>query len=442
MSHPHGQLQELNLDGLVGPTHNYSGLARGNLASTQHQGLQSNPRGAALEGIQKIRVLQGFGLLQGILPPHPRPNLPLLHSLGFGGSLNSLLDTAARQAPAMLAASYSASAMWTANAATVCAASDSVDGRTHFTPANLVHSLHRHHEVTETTRVLRQLFHDEAHFIVHDPLPAVGSLSDEGAANHTRLHTTKSSVHLFAWGKSNEVARGPVRFPARQSLEASRAVARLHQLTHEPLFWQQHPEGIDAGAFHTDVLAVGNESVLLLHEDAFTNMADLLAQLQVRLGPEFQSCVATSNELPVRDAVRGYAFNSQLVTLPSGKMRIVAPQEAAEIETCRRYLERVMVEVPAVEDVTYVPVRQSMSNGGGPACLRLRVPLNVAQLPCVAPQAFVSEDLLSTLETFIRGRYRDRVTPADLRDPEFAQESLESYVQLMSILGIEAASQV
>jgi succinylarginine dihydrolase len=431
-------LQELNLDGLVGPTHNYAGLAHGNLASAQHQGLESNPKAAALEGIAKMRVLLGLGLLQGLLPPHPRPNLSLLHRLGFTGDLGFVLDQAAQRAPSILAASYSASAMWTANAATICPSSDSLDGRTHITPANLLHSLHRHQEARQTTRVLRSLFRDPEHFVVHDALPAVAQLSDEGAANHTRLQTEVGSVQLFAWGRTSEFpASSPQIFPARQTLEACRAVARLHQLKDEPLYWQQEPRGIDAGAFHTDVLAVGNGAVLLLHEDAFANTETLLAQLGQRLGPTFRAIVARRAELPIKEAVQGYAFNSQLVTLPNGKMRIVAPLEASELPGCRDYLARVLDEAPQIEGVTYVPVRQSMSNGGGPACLRLRVPLTQQELSALAPQAVMSETVLTTLETYINTHYRDRVAPADLRDPEFARESLETHAALMAVLHME-----
>lgn len=443
MTSPDANLRELNLDGLVGPTHNYAGLAHGNLASAQHQGSESNPRAAALEGLDKARTLAALGVLQGFLPPHPRPNLPLLRSLGFSGDLATLLNRAAKEAPAVLAASYSASAMWTANAATVCPATDSLDGRTHFTPANLVHSLHRHQEALETTRVLRSLFHDTSRFVVHDPLPAVGVYSDEGAANHTRLHTSQNDVQLFAWGRTNERAvETPQLYPARQTLEASKAVARLHQLRSSPVFWQQKPSGIDAGAFHTDVLAVGNGSILLLHEDAFVATDALVEELERGLGSEFRAIIASSSELPSHEAIRGYAFNSQLVTLPNGRMLIVAPKEASESPSCRAYLERACHETAVVEGVTYVPVRQSMANGGGPACLRLRVPLTEEALAAVSSRAFASVGVMAELENLIRNRYRDRVTFDDLRDPDFAGESLETYLALIDVIGLEAPDHV
>ncbi len=428
---------EVNFDGLVGPTHNYAGLARGNLASAKHQGLTSNPRAAALEGLAKMRTLFGLGVKQAILPPQQRPNLPLLHRLGFTGPLDTVITRAAREAPRVLAASYSASAMWTANAATVCPASDALDNRVHFTPANLVSLLHRHQEASETAATLQTIFADPQHFVVHDPLPAVSYFSDEGAANHTRLvGLSGEAVHLFAWGKTSDAASSadvPKVHPARQALEASQAIARLHQLRSPAVFWQQAPAGIDAGAFHTDVLAVGNGNVLLLHEHAFVNHRALLSDLGQRL-TGFRACVATEAELPTEDAVKGYPFNSQLVSLPNGKMRIIAPQEAHDSPTCRAYLERVVQEVEVVEGVTYLPVRQSMANGGGPACLRLRVRLTGAQVSAMRGRVVVTEPLLSELEAFVSARYRDALTPGDLADPTLALESLQSHAELCRIL--------
>ncbi len=429
--------QEVNFDGLVGPTHNYAGLARGNLASAEHRGLTSNPRAAALEGLAKMRTLLALGLTQGILPPQPRPNLPLLHRLGFTGPLATVIERATREAPRVLAAAYSASAMWTANAATVCPSEDAADNRVHLTPANLVSLLHRHQEAHETAATLQRLFADREHFVVHEPLPPVSFFSDEGAANHTRLYGEDGeALHLFAWGRIHDpqaVVAAPTVHPARQAYEASRAIARLHQLKTPALFWQQAPSGIDAGAFHTDVLAVGNGPVLLLHEHAFVNHAALLADLEQRI-PGFQACLATAAELPTADAVKGYPFNSQLVTLPNGKMRLLAPREAEDNPTCSAYLARVVNELDAVEGVTYLPVRQSMANGGGPACLRLRVPLTDTQLSAIRGRVIATETLLDELVQFVQTRYRETITPADLSDPQLAVESLQIHAEIQRIL--------
>ena len=69
---------EVNFDGLVGPTHNYGGLAHGNLAAAANEGKVSNPREAALQGLTKMRWMLRQGLVQGCLPPQERPHVAKL----------------------------------------------------------------------------------------------------------------------------------------------------------------------------------------------------------------------------------------------------------------------------------------------------------------------------------------------------------------------------
>jgi len=189
----------VNFDGLPGPTHNYSGLARGNLAAERNAQQVANPREAALQGLAKMRSLATRGYAQGVLPPHERPSVSALRALGFGGSDHEVIVAAGRDAPEILAACSSAAAMWVANAATISARADCGDGRVHFTPANLVTHFHRALEAPVTTRVLRAIFADEARFRVHDALPAAPQFGDEGAANHTRFaaDVTAPGVELF-----------------------------------------------------------------------------------------------------------------------------------------------------------------------------------------------------------------------------------------------------
>src|SRR6185312_6376895 len=193
----------MNFDGLPGPTHNYSGLARGNLAAERNAQQVANPREAALQGLAKMRALAARGHAQGVLPPHERPSVPALRALGFGGSDHDVIETAGRDAPELLAACSSAAAMWAANAATVSAAADCGDGRIHFTPANLVTHFHRALEAPTTTRVLRAIFADQTRFCVHDPLPAAPQFGDEGAANHTRFtrRSGEAGVEFFVYGR-------------------------------------------------------------------------------------------------------------------------------------------------------------------------------------------------------------------------------------------------
>jgi succinylarginine dihydrolase len=429
--------REYNFDGLVGPTHNYAGLSPGNLASEAHEGQVSSPLRAALEGLEKMRAVAALGVGQAVLPPQPRPSLRTLRALGFSGSDEEVLVRAAREAEPLVRLVSSAAAMWTANAATSAPSEDTLDGRMHLTPANLQAMFHREIEADTTTRVLRSIFADTTHFSVHAPLPGGGQFSDEGAANHTRLAVpSRPAVHLFAWGRSSyRPAPAPVRFPARQTLEASEALARLHQLAGaQCLFPQQAPAGIDAGAFHSDVLAVGNEGFLMLHAAAFTEPETLLARLAEKLGPGFRWALASEAELPLQEAVAAYPFNSQLVTLPSGKMAIVAPKEAEERPRSRAFLERVVAEDNPVEAVHYLEVRQSMNNGGGPACLRQRIRLTDAERAVVRPRVFYDEALHRELAAWVRRHYRERLSPDDLRDPALAREGMAALDALTQLL--------
>lgn len=435
------ELSTASFDGLVGPTHNFAGLAHGNVASADNDGLVSNPKAAAQQGLAKMRALRALGVVQGVLPPQMRPCMTTLRRLGFRGADEAILARVASKEPRLLRAVSSASAMWAANAATVAPATDTVDGRTHLVPANLRYMFHRSIEAEGTTRALRAIFADPRRFVVHDALPGGYHFADEGAANHTRLSTGGSeprAVHLFAWGRSGEgtAAQAPVRYPARQTREASAAVGRLLGLREEDVVLaMQHPEGIDRGAFHTDVLAVGEGSFLMFHELAFANEADVLADLRLRLGDELVVARATEAELPAEEAVAAYPFNSQLAPLAGGKLAIVAPIECRDRPRVKAFFDRVLDEDNPVTQVIYLDVRQSMRNGGGPACLRLRVPLTPSDVDGLAARVILDDALESALSSWIDRHYRDRLTPADLADPALFVESMNALDQLTTLLG-------
>jgi succinylarginine dihydrolase len=435
---------EINFDGIVGPTHNYAGLSPGNVASLAHAGQAANPRRAALQGLSKMRLVASLGVGQAVLPPHERPRMRTLRQLGFRGSDEEVLAAASSGDGHLLRLCSSAAAMWTANAATCVPSEDSADRRLHLVPANLTSMFHRVLEADTTARVLRAIFADPARFAVHDPLPGGAQLSDEGAANHTRLTAPgRPAAHLFAWGRAAygaaPVSGEPLRFPARQTREASEALARLGQLDpSRAIFPQQHPRGIDAGAFHTDVLAVGNGNVLLLHELAFTQHEALLRRLRELLGDSFVAHVATGSELPVASAVAAYPFNSQLLTVPGGQMVILAPEESRAEPRARAFLERVVASGGPVREVHYLDLRDSMENGGGPACLRQRIVLTAEERAAVRARVFWDDALGAELEAWVGRHYRDRVTGDDLRDPSLHRESLAALDELTRMLRLGA----
>jgi succinylarginine dihydrolase len=330
--------------------------------------------------------------------------------------------------------------MWTANAATVAPSSDTEDGRLHLTVANLTAMFHRSLEPKDTTAVLSRIFSDEERFAVHPPLPSGAHFADEGAANHLRLVTEAGTVHVMAWGRSgSDPPQSGGSFPRRQSREASLAVARLNAVSPSLVLpWQQDVRGIDCGAFHSDVLAVGNDGFLMMHELAFVHYRDLVLELKKRLGGAFSCAIAYETELAAAEAVGSYPFNSQVVTLPDRSMAIVAPAEARDAEHARRFLDRVVAGDNPVRAVHYVDVNGSMSNGGGPACLRLRVVLTESERAAISARVFLDDALHADLAHWIERHYRDRLTGSDLADPDLLVEVRTALDELTTLLGLGA----
>ncbi len=438
--------REFNFDGLVGPSHNYAGLSFGNVASSNNVKSVSNPKEAALQGLAKMRALASRGFAQALLPPQDRPNFQLLRSLGFSGSDADVIARAYKEAPAILACAYSASPMWTANAGTVSPSADTADGRTHFTVANLNNKLHRSYEHTQTARALRAVFYDEKCFAVHDALPPTPAFGDEGAANHTRLCAAPGApgVEMFVYGRVefDPDATAPKRFPARQTLEASQAVARLHGLQNRRvLFVQQDPAIIDQGVFHNDVIAVGNGNVLFYHQQAFIDEAATLASLQRALAgvqAELRPVRVNDAEVSVDDAVSSYLFNSQLLSKPDGRMALVVPQECHENEAVARYLQRLTASGAPIDELISFDLRQSMRNGGGPACLRLRVVLTGAEEAAMHQGVRMTDALYAQLVRWVEKHYRDRLAPSDLADPSLVIEVQAALDELGAILQLPA----
>ena len=431
--------REANFDGLVGPTHNYGGLSDGNLASARNEGLVSSPRAGVLEGLAKMKRLADSGLVQGLLPPHERPYLPLLRRAGFSGSDSSVIEAAWRSAPGLLRKACSASPMWAANAATVSPSADTKDGRLHFTPANLLTTLHRSIEGEQTKRALDWAFADNGRFSVHDVLPMQPDFADEGAANHVRLCAEQGGegVEIFVYGRTADEAWSG-KFPARQTLEACQAVARSHGLDPKrTVFLRQSPQAIDAGAFHNDVVCVGTKTTLFFHELAFADRDSALEAIRRAADGLFEPdfVEVPQAEVPISDAITSYLFNSQLLEWP-GEDRLVhiAPKETEEPASTQAYCSAMTAGNGPIGRVEFVEVRQSMRNGGGPACLRLRVVLTDQELAAVTPRALMSDALYPELVAWAERHYREQLGPNDLADPALLVESREALDALTQIL--------
>jgi len=410
---------EINFDGIIGPSHNYAGLSIGNIASSTNAGATAYPREAALQGIAKMRHNMGLGLTQGFFMPLDRPNEGWLEALG---------TTIADAEPHLRAAAFSASSMWAANAATISPAPDAPDGKCHLTVANLQTMPHRSHEWPGTLAQLKLAFADRDHFSVHAPVPS--PFGDEGAANHMRLCPGHDApgVEIFVYGKSG----GP--FPARQHVEASKAVARKHRLGDDRVIFAQQAEiAIAAGAFHNDVVAVANERVLFTHEQAFEQPDALYNAIRNKI-PDAEIIIVPADKVSLDDAIRSYLFNAQLVTLPDdGGMALILPSEARENDAVWRYLADLVAGNGSIRQLCPVDVRQSMANGGGPACLRLRV---------VADPAFVDQRFLATTEKLdaiariVTDHWPVEINPDQLSDPELTEAIKAARDRLLAVCGL------
>ena len=426
--------REYNFDGLIGPTHNYAGLSFGNIASATNKGAASNPREAALQGLAKMRAAMALGLGQGFLPPQDRPHLKTLRTLGFSGTDRQIVERAASDAPELLANCYAASSMWTANAATVAPSPDTEDGKVHFTPANLAANFHRAIEAETTARALAHIFADERYFAHHPALPGAMHFGDEGAANHGRLAEDHGElgVHLFVYGEDGE------KFPARQKRRASEAVARNHRLDPaKTVFVKQSRAALDAGAFHNDVVGVANATVLFLHEQSFEHRDEAYAAIRAA-APFAEVIEAPASTVSLDDAVKSYLFNSQLVTLAGGETALILPVESEENPRVKAFLEDTLARNNSINRLVFRNVRESMRNGGGPACLRLRVVLSEEEAAAANGRFMLDEDKIAALESWVKTHYRDRVAPDDLRDPAFMEESFAAMQALTDLLGMGA----
>lgn len=385
---------------MSGPTHFYGGLSFGNTASMTHSHEKSNPKQAALEGLRKMRFMMELGIPQALFPPHDRPSIAHLRMVGYSGSDNEVLEKAD---PELLALFSSSSSMWAANAASVTPSQDSLDGKLHLTAANLATEPHRSIEAAQTTLYLQKIF---PFATIHPPLPSC--IGDEGAANQIRL---EGGTHLFVYGRSLRDI-GSKQFPARQYREASEAIIRSHQIK-KSVVLKQSQKAIDAGVFHNDVIAMGYENLFIYHEEAFEETPNL----------PFETIRVT--ELSLEEAVKSYLFNSQIARVDN-QLLLIAPKECENLD---------LAFLP-FDQIHYVDLRQSMHNGGGPACLRLSVLLNKEEISKTHPGIFLTPKLYETLETWVNSHYRDSLNPSDLRDPQFLKENREALDQLTKILDL------
>ena len=429
-------MPEVNFDGLIGPTHNYSGLSEGNNASKENYSSPSNPKKAALQGIKKAETLISYGSRQGFFLPHERPFIPGLKKLGFNGTDEEILSLAFRHSKVLLNNFSSASSMWAANAATISPSPDTQDNKIHLTPANLNSMFHRSIETEFTYQQCKIIFPKE-YFEIHNPAVSISGYGDEGAANHLRISKSdnEKGFEIFVYGESGfKIDKTLVK---RQALEVSRSIAINHKLDMENTFFlQQKHQAIEEGSFHNDIVSLSNKNVFIAHEDAFQNRDDLKKMLNILESKidNFQYIEISNSEIPLKDIISSYLLNSQLITNVDNEMQLILPEEVKAYDNCLSWLDK-LKQISDVKLFDYVDIRQSMMNGGGPACLRLKVILNDEELESLNQNFLMNNERLESIKLLIEKEYRDVLYPDDLKDPSLLDESRRVLDELTKIFG-------
>jgi len=426
---------EVNFDGLIGPTHNHSGLALGNIASLSHKYLTSSPKQAALQGLAKMKLVHSLGITQGFIPPQERPNIDALKEIGYKGTDDEIVKKVSDDDQNIFLSCCSASSMWCANAATVTPSLDTKDGKVHITTSNLITYPHRAAEIKQTDQFLKEIFDGDS-FVIHSPLTGDNEF-DEGAANHMRLAAKHSSsaVHVFVYGNIDSTRL----FPSRQSREASTHNAKNHKIKENAVFIEQNPDAIERGAFHNDVIATGNANVLCVHQNAFKEAEGAFEQIQSAFKKitkqELILIKIGKDQLSIDEAVQSYLFNSQIVTLLDGQMAMIAPVESKEGRP-RAVIDEIISKDNPISEVHFVDLRQSMANGGGPACLRLRVLLTSDELAQIHPGYILDDQKFDLIEEWINAHYLDALTIDELKNPQLLIKSRQAMDELTSKLNL------
>ena len=422
----------VNFDALIGPTHNYAGLGEGNLASINNSNNISYPKNAALQGIEKMWDIQNSchdaNTIQAVLPPQDMPNIHFLRELGFAGTFEKVMKDVIEKAPEYLIEIYSASSMWAANWATITSSANSVDGKINITPANMITNVHRSMEARKNELMLKQIFSNKDLFTVHPRLPQCLDFADEGAANHMYI----GNVDVFVYGKGKGVKKTS-KFLSRQGKRASECLSLKSK---DNILVCQNPKIIDQGVFHNDVIATSHGNKLLLHEEAYVDQKKFLKKLKNKV-TDLKVYEVSSKQMSVKQSVKSYLFNSQIVDDYMGMQWLIAPIECSENVYAQKVIEDMLAK-RFIYRVKYVDVRQSMSNGGGPACLRLRMPINQEERLHILKKGIILDyRLYSELKEWVNKHYRDELHPKDLLDINLANECSTALHELTQILKLQ-----
>ena len=301
---------------------------------------------------------------------------------------------------------------------------DNIDNAIHITVANLNSMMHRSIEPKFTYKMLKRILNKKVN--INKSLLNLPNIGDEGAANHIRIAERHNvpGYQIFVYSSENISHAKTIE---RQSLIGSKLIARKNCVEDQRVFYlQQSNRAIRYGSFHNDIVSTANENIFIYHEEAFESTQELkviLAKLK-KLVPNFKPIKILNSEIDLQTIVSSYLLNSQLISLPSGGMMFLLPSEVKQYPNCMQWLEKISAE-EEIKKIKFIDVKQSMRNGGGPACLRLRMIFNENEISSVNKNFLLDDNKIDLLTNLIENKYRDRLQPDDLLDPNLADESLE-----------------
>ncbi len=112
---------------------------------------------------------------------------------------------------------------------------------------------------------------------------------------------------------------------------------------------------------------------------------------------------------------------------------IVVPEECRQRDNVWRYLQTLTEQAASpIDEVQLFDLRESMRNGGGPACLR--VVLNEAERAAVNRGSLMTDARYQQLTRWVEKHYRDRLHSNDLADPQLLREVHQALDELTQIL--------
>ena len=116
-------------------------------------------------------------------------------------------------------------------------------------------------------------------------------------------------------------------------------------------------------------------------------------------------------------------------------MVLLAPQECQTSESVQSFFSKLLEDKnQPIRKIIYQDLQESMQNGGGPACLRLRIVLNKNELAEMHQPVLLTDSLYQKLVQWVEKHYRDHLTPDDLADPQLLQEGRQALDELSQIL--------